>query len=479
MKCSSPLSRPLLALTLLGGGLVGCGDTPPVPSSLPPPIELASTSGVDKEVRDLLLGTLSQLKAEPENTDLRVELALIYESNQLWHEAGLAWEQALQMQAQANVNQGPEKQGVQVYHRALCVRQAGEVALAATLLQEAVEIAPNLPAAHHELAEAHLEVGELDLAELHFGAAARLLVNSSDPLVGLALVHLGRDESVEAEREARKALAIEPSLKRAHYALGLALRGQGRLEEAERELTLGLGGKARNLSDPLTGKLQEFKTGYHARISEAVNFVKAGNPARAVRILEPILVSHPEDEALLNNLAVAYTHMGQHSKAREVLLKVIEIEPTSFPAYINLTASELELGMNVQALQHGEAAVRYGPDVAKTRFVRARAYMAYRRWNEAYTDLKKAVQIQGEDAIHHIFLGEVCQELGRHAEALQAFETALRLDDTARHVWLELGFSAALLSDFQRATEAYQNAQRYNGADNPRVQALGRMINGG
>ena len=139
---------------------------------------------------------------------------------------------------------------------------------------------------------------------------------------------------------------------------------------------------------------------------------------------------------------------------------------------------EVDRVVAADALQHAEAAVRYGPDVAKTRFVRARAYMRYQRWNEAYADLKKAVQIQGEDVLHHIFLGEVCQEIDKHAEAIREFEIALRLDDTAQSVWLELGFSAALLGDFQKAAEAYRKAQRFQGPNNPRVQALGRMIGG-
>ena len=473
MMCSSLLHRLALPLALLGVGLVGCGDPPP------PPIEMALSEDVDEEVQVLLDETLRKAKADLGDISLRVDLALIYEANQLWYEANLAWEQALDMQAQAGVSQDPMTQGVQIYHRALCARQAGEIELASALLKQAVASAPSLAAAHHELAETHLEIGELDLAETHFETASRFNSQSSDPLVGLALVHLGREEPVDAERNARKALKIEPTLKRAHYALGLALRGQGRLEEAERELTLGLGGKARNLADPLSARLQEFKKGYHARVSEAISYVNAGNPSMAVRLLEPILLTHPNDEALLNNLAVAYTHLRQHAKAREVLLKVLEIEPTSFPAYINLTAAELELGMNGEALQHGEAAVRYAPEVAKTRFVRARAYMCYRRWNEAYADLKKAVQIQGEDAIHHVFLGEVCQELGRHTEALVAFETALRLDEAVQYVWTEIGFSAAELGDIQKATQAYQKALQIKGANDPRVQQLGRKISGG
>jgi tetratricopeptide (TPR) repeat protein len=473
MMCPRLLLRLAIPLTLSGVGLVGCGDPPPLP------IEMALSEDVDKEVKMLVDETLSKVRESMEDTSLRVDLALIYEANQLWYEASLAWEQALQLQAEAGVGQDGATRGVQLYHHALCARQAGEIALAATLLKQAVESAPTLAAAHHELAETHLEIGELDLAEAHFQAAAKFNPQSSDPYVGMALVHLGREEAADAEQDARRGLAIEPTLKRAHYALGLALRGQGRLEEAERELTLGLGGKARNLGDPLSGRLQEFKKGYHSRVSEAISFVNAGNPAMAVRLLEPILLTHPDDEALLNNLAVAYTHLRQHNKAREVLLKVIELEPTSFPAYINLTAAELELGMNAQAMQHSEAAVRYAPEVAKTRFVRARSYMRYRRWNEAYADLKKTVQIQGEDAIHHIFLGEVCQELGMHVEALSSYETALRLDETAQYVWIELGFSAAALGDFRKATDAYQKALRLRGAADARVQQLGRMINGG
>lgn len=462
---SFPLRRVLLG-ALLVFGLAACSEPPP------PPIQMVSTEGVDVEVLRVVQRTLAQVDASPDDADLRAELALVYEANQLWHEANLAWEQTLLMR-------GADGRGVEVYHRALCARQAGEIEDATALLQRAVALTPELAAAHYKLAETHLEVGELAEAEARFSAAARFAPTSSDPLVGLALVLLARDESAGAEVRAREALSIEPTLKRAHYALGLALRGLGRLDEAERELTLGLGSEARNLVDPLSARLVSLKTGYHARISEAVDHVAAGNPAAAVRLMEPILQTHPEDEVLLNNLAVAYTHLGRNEKAREVLLRIIAINETSFAAYINLTAAELELGMNAEAMRHGEAAVRYAPDVAKTRLVRARVYMAYGRWNEAYADLKKAVQIQGEDALHHLLLAEVCQKLNKHTEAVKEFEVALRLDQRMQYAWLELGFSAALLGDFQKAAQAYEKAKLREGAAHPRVVALGRLINGG
>ncbi|MDE0891377.1 MAG: tetratricopeptide repeat protein, partial [Planctomycetota bacterium] len=91
---------------------------------------------------------------------------------------------------------------------------------------------------------------------------------------------------------------------------------------------------------------------------------------------------------------------------------------------------------------------------------------------------KKAVQIQAEDWIHHFFLGEVCQELSRHEEALRAFEQALLLNSNARHIWLELGFSAAYTGKLKRAAEAHQRAAQIQGANDPRVQALGQLILG-
>ena len=464
----------LLHFALLGALLASC--SPP-----PPPIQPGAVDGVDEAVLELVQGAISKVEEDPRNADFRVELALIYEANELWHEAAQAWGQALPMVQQSKGGEelpirGVGSYGVGVYHQALCTRQAGEVKEAAALLERAVELAPGLPAAHHELVEAHLEVGELKEAETHFMSASRLSPISTDPIVGLALVCLGRDEFVEAEAWGRKALAVEPSLKRAHYALGLALRGQGKLDEAERELTLGLGADARNLSDPLVASLQELKTGYHARISEAVKYVNAGNPAKAVQVLEPIVEQHPDDEALLNNLAVAYTHLRQHAKARAVLLKLIEIEPTSFAAYINLAAAELELNLEAEALKHAEAAVRYAPDVAKTRFVRARVFMRYERWSEAYADLRKAVQIQGDDPINHFLLGEACQKLMRHEEAVRAYEAVLRLDNNLRYVWIELGESAAAYGDFQKASEAHEKAIAVHGAADPRVRALGQAI---
>jgi tetratricopeptide (TPR) repeat protein len=461
-------SRLALVFGLLGGALSSCGPPPP------PPVELASIEETDEEIAELVNKALAELRLDLEDPERRVKLALIYEANDLWDEAHAAWVHAIEMSEES----GTASLGVQVYHRALCARQMGEIELAEELMGSAAQLAPNLAAAHFELASMKLENGELEASEGSFKRASLLAPQAPDPIVGLAFVRLGQDDFKEAESLARRGLAIDPSLKRARYGLGIALRGQGRLEEAERELTLGLGATRRSISDPLSKRIQSYKTGYQSKISRAVNLVNSGDPAGAVRLLVPLLDAHSRDEALLNNLAVAYTQTGAHEKAREVLLKLILVKPGSFAAYINLTNAELELGMNAEALKHGEAAVRYGPEIAKTRFVRARAYIAYKRWNEAYADLKKAVQIQAEDWIHHFFLGEVCQELSRHEEALRAFEQALLLNSNARHIWLELGFSAAYTGKLKRATEAHQRAAQFQGANDPRVQALGQLILG-
>ncbi len=460
---------PILAVGLLVPIFSSCGPPPPAP------VELTVTEGLDTEILTLVRGALSEVKLDLEDPGLRVKLALIYEANDIWEEASKAWDHAITMSKEQGE---PVDLGVLVYHRALCLRQMGETEAAEELLSSAAQISPNLAAAHYEFARSQLEKGGLDVAEGRFKRASLLAPTSPDPIIGLAFVCLARDEFAAAEALARRALVIDSSLKRARYGLGLALRGLGRLEEAERELTLGLGAKGRKIVDPLSTRLATFKTGYQSKITRAVNMVSAGDPAGAVRLLAPLLATHAEDEALLNNLAVAYTQIGAHEKAREVLLTLIAFKPESFPAYINLTAAELELGLNDEALKHGEAAVRYGPEIAKSRLVRARAYMRYRRWNEAYSDLKRAVQIQAEDPLHHYLLGEVCQELSRHEEALRAFEQALLLDSNAQHVWLELGFSAAYTGNFKRATEAHQRAVGVNGANNPRVQALGQMLLG-
>ena len=438
-------------------------------------MELAVTEGMDEEILSLVQGTLSEVKADLDDSGLRVKLALVYEANELWDEAQAAWEHAITMSEGSEESAGL---GVLVYHRALSLRQAGEIESAEALMRSAVELAPQLAAAHYELARSQLEVGELEGAEASFKRASLLAPRSPDPITGLAFVCLGKDQYAEAESLARKALGLESTFKRARYGLGLALRGMGRLAEAERELTIGLGAKRRKIADPLSNKIASYRTGYQSKITRAVGLVGAGNPAAAVRLLAPLMATHSEDEALLNNLAVAYTQVGSHEKAREVLLKLIGIKPESFPAYINLTAAELELGLYEEALKHGEAAVRYGPEIANARFVRARVYIFYKRWNEAYSDLNRAIQIKADNPIHYFLLGEVCQELVRHDEALRAFEQALLLDSNAHHVWLELGFSAAEMGDFKRATEAYQKAVGLYGASNARVQVLGQQLQG-
>ena len=124
----------IFAAGLLVAIFSSCGPPPPAP------VELAVTAGMDEEILTLVRGALKEVKLDPDEPDLRVKLALIYEANDLWDEANVAWAHAITM-TEEQVESADL--GVFVYHRALCLRQTGEIEAAAELMHSAAQLSPS------------------------------------------------------------------------------------------------------------------------------------------------------------------------------------------------------------------------------------------------------------------------------------------------------------------------------------------------
>jgi tetratricopeptide (TPR) repeat protein len=120
----------------------------------------------------------------------------------------------------------------------------GEASLAADHARRALERLPRNRGANLVLAQASLELGNLDAAERHFqivldidGTTGRADIG---PLVGLALLHARRGDMTAAEQFHRRAVTTRPGDPDAHFLLGGFLASRGKMEEAIAELTESL-----------------------------------------------------------------------------------------------------------------------------------------------------------------------------------------------------------------------------------------------
>jgi tetratricopeptide (TPR) repeat protein len=439
----------------------GLGDIDP-----PPVVDLERTEGIDADVIALVRKSVATARLRPSDAKLRVDLALVYEANELWREAIRAWNGALVLDP---------TQSMWRYHLSTCLRRQGDPVASIAELRRVVAEAPDLAAARFALGELLLDNDDLEGAQVEFEASIALAAHIPDTHVGLAEVMIRKHEYTRAVELCQRAIAIEPAGKRARYALGLSYRGLGRMQEAEVELTRGQNSVKRGLGDPLTDRMEDMRVGYSQRFNRAMTLDSMGNTPAAALIFESLLRSYPDSVEVLNNLAAAYTEMKRNDSAYALLLRARDLQPDEFATYINLAAADIAMKNLGLALEHANKAVELAPNLAQARFTRAGVHMEAQRFEEAYTDLKLATSLDASSGEILGRLGEVSVRTGRLREAVGYFESAAqRMPDSLpaqaslARIYFRVGEQQKALAAFARALKLAPN--------HPEIRALGAEI---
>lgn len=428
-----------------------------------PVVELAPIEGLDPDVVALVRKHAAGARLQPGDARLRANLALVYEANELWDEGSRAWADALSLDP---------AQPVWRYHEAICLHHLGDAGASIAGLRQVVAEAPDFAAARHRLGESLLEAEDVEGARTEFEAAIRLVDYAPDPYIGLAEVMLREGEHARAVELCRRALALDPDLRRAHYDLGLAYRALGRQEEAEAELEKGLESGRRYLSDPLTGQLESYRAGFSVRFAEAARLKKEGNPQGAVPILESLLKRRPDDVNVLNNLAGCYIELRRFETARPLLVKAMEIDPVQFATYLNLAEVEVRTKHFAEALANADKAVELAPKLGRTHSMRASVLLETGRTEEAFQELETAVELDPSSGFDFGRLGSVAMGLGRLREAVEHSETAARLLPDSLPAQAGLAKAYFRAGEKPKALAAFERARKL-APNSPQVRALG------
>ncbi|MFZ0610695.1 MAG: tetratricopeptide repeat protein [Desulfobacterales bacterium] len=181
----------------------------------------------------------------------------------------------------------------------------------------------------------------------------------------------------------RAAIAANPDCGVSHYNLGVALAGQKKYDEAEKEFRkaiecshglaeayVQIGGIQLQRGD-LDGCLEYNKMAVKARpgFSEGygnIGFVELqrGNVDEAIEALEKATFFNFRFAQALTTLANAYLMKGRVEDSIETNLKVLELQPDFAPAHNNLAIAYLEKGDHATAVIHCDKAVELGFAVA-------------------------------------------------------------------------------------------------------------------
>jgi tetratricopeptide (TPR) repeat protein len=199
--------------------------------------------------------------------------------------------------------------------------------------QKAVDLNPDLGAAHVALGRAQLEAGEIDQAVKEFSRAIELDPVNPFPHLGLANAFAGQNQDTKAEAEFRIAIARGAKAWRTHVGFGQFLFERGRYADA------------------------------------ATEWEAAGTVS-------------PDNVIVFRNLGAAYYQLGRYEEAASAFQRALEVQPSA-SIYTNLGTLRFFQGRYAEAVTAFEKAVDLGAN-------------AYLNWGNLGDGLRWAPGRRGE-----------------------------------------------------------------------------------
>lgn len=456
-----------LVFVLAGIGVVGYIVWPQWRPA-PPVTTPADMQRHPEELRSLIERHVAASNRAPRDARQRATLALVYEANELWPEA---------LQSYQNATELDPNEPMWPHHAAIAWLETGDLEGATIWLRDYAARFPKFSPILDRLGALLLESGEIDEARAAFQAIIANAPNSAAGYVGYGDARLRAGNHAAAVAALEKAVRIDPTYKLARYLLGRAYRGVGRMEDAEREMTVGMVAGRNFLTDAWSRHLSKYETGIGALQTKSADLLKAGQPAEAAEILERILAKQPEDAASAVNLGIAYLEMNRLKDAERVLLNAERLDATRFETYINLAACSRRQERLGDALQYIDRAVELSPTAAQAHLTRGLILMQQGENDLAYYALTTAIGLDARNSKAVQELANVCGRLGRLSEALKQYRRLAKLLPTR---WEPHFGAARALHAMGRLDEALEAANQglALAPQEPRLLAMARQIAG-
>lgn len=406
--------RPRLAGLALVLALAGCGggsDAPSPPRPAVAGLDVAASARIDE--------ALARVEADRDDARAWGELGMVYDSERLRTLALECFDVAARLDP---------RQPRWPYRSAVTLAKLGRTDEAVAAIERALVLEPGYPPSHYRLGLYRLESGDLARAEASFERATELDSIYPGGWIGLARVHLQRDENEAAIEILERLAKQEPDDTTVRQLLSNAYRQAGRETEFapgevladedvpvwndpwelearqyRRTPTMLLVGQALTAGHPeealalLERARAEGASPEETTLHAANAYLALGRLDEAQAEIDGALRRQPKDVGALMVLARVHQERQDDGAALEVLRRVTELSPSYGGAWAARSGLELSLGDAEAALASAEQAVRYGVAGDDVQALRLQALMQLARWPEVQRVLEPLLAAHPDD----------------------------------------------------------------------------------
>jgi tetratricopeptide (TPR) repeat protein len=294
----------------------------------------------------------------------------------------------------------------------------------------------------------------------------------------------GTYDYVSLEKKFRNAAAADDNLAEATYNLGVLAERQGKTKEAVAFYKEALAKKP---------------TLRQAAENLAVIAQNQGDEKGAVAIYENILATYPDDAGSRARLAEIHRRRGETGKALELAKEALFRDPRTLQAYktmmqvhfeqkqfslarlIALRATKIEendpeiyftLGLlnlaekePVKARVQFKRAVAARPDFLPAHYQLAKMAFQQEDYGSAEEHVRHILQSNGSNAEALVNLGVAYKGMGQLDKALQAYDSAQKLNPNLPALYLNRGIIIGLKGDPEKALAYYKQFLQLSGGE--------------
>jgi tetratricopeptide (TPR) repeat protein len=188
-----------------------------------------------------------------------------------------------------------------------------------------------------------------------------------------------------------------------------------------------------------------------------------GHLSAAREALERARLFVPRDAAVLADLAVCLTALGERVAAADCFSRSLALQPGRADVCANAGRNALERGCYQEAEDFCRRALDLQP-IAEAQYNLANALKAQGRAKDALAGYRKVLQLAPSVAEAHCAVAMGYLELGQPQEALACSLRALELKPGLVDAWVNLGSAYSQLGQFAEAEAAYGRALELNPA---------------
>lgn len=189
----------------------------------------------------------------------------------------------------------------------------------------------------------------------------------------------------------------------------------------------------------------------------------------AIKVLEQILNSDPDNESAIYEIAFCYERIGDFDKCIAFYTQYIDNHPYSFTAWYNL-GNIYFLKKNVEkALWAYDYAIIINENFSSAYFNMGNTLMQVDEFDRAIEAYKKCLDIDEEDDLALCYLGEALERKGELIDALVAYNKAIKINPELADAYIGIGIvfdlqdkTAKSIGFFQKALSMQPNNDNYH-----------------